>query len=356
MSRRTIFIAFTLKNSSVAEFFVKLSNELSRSYKVVIFTHAVEKNTLEIDKQIEIVKWPSPRPTRMADMFFLFRMVRKFRPQVMISNFAAVNVFLGIGFLLRVPQRIAWYHTLYDQLEKNNFLKIRKRMVYKLATKIIANSVSSKNDLIKNFGVPTSKIHVIYNALEQPDFRNTGKPGKIVYAGRLDAVKGVSTLIRAMSIVVQEFSDLKLHIIGDDKTGGEAENLKILVRELQLENHVIFRGNMSRNRVLEEFSTAWFSVVPSQVEAFGYVVIESFSVGTPVLGSDTTGIAEIIENKKDGFLFKVGDVRDLVEKMSLLLRDSDLRNRMSFNCRKSFEEKYELSASVAKLRRKLSLI
>lgn len=355
MSRRTIFLAFTLKNSSVAEFFVKLSNDLSRNYEVIIFTHAVENYTFKIDERIEIVKWPSPRPTRMADMIFLTRMIRKFRPEVMISNFAAVNFFLSIGFLLRVPQRIAWYHTLYDQLEKNYFLKIRKGLVYKLATRIIANSVSSKNDLIKNFGVPPSRILVIYNALEQPEFRNTGRPEKIVYAGRLDAVKGVSTLIRAIPLVIKSFPEIELHIIGDHRTGGESENLKTIVKDLKLEGKIIFRGNISREKVLEEFSTAWFSVVPSYVEAFGYVVIESFSVGTPVIGSDTTGIAEIVEDKKDGFLFKVGDFKDLAEKMTLVLKDSDLRNMMSFNCRKSFEEKYELSASVARFKKKLSL-
>ena len=355
MSRKTIFVAFTLKNSSVAEFFVRLSNDLNRSYKVIIFTHAVEKNTLEIEEGIEIVKWPSPRPTRMADMIFLIKMIKKFRPAILISNFAAVNVFLIAGYLCKVPQRIAWYHTLYDQLEKNAFLKMRKQLVYRLATKMVANSEASRKDLIKNFGLAESKILVVHNALKPSEWKNTGTPEKIVYAGRLDTVKGVKTLIQAMPLVTKEFSELKLHIIGDDRTGGEAESLKALVRELQLENHVIFRGNMSRNSVLKEFSTAWFSVVPSQVEAFGYVVIESFSVGTPVIGSDTTGIAEIIQDNMNGLLFKVGNFRDLAGKMRVLLKDHELRHTFSLNCKKSFEKKYELSASVEQLRKKLFL-
>ncbi len=355
MSEKTIFLAFTLKNSSVAEFFVELANELSRAYRVIIFTHAEENNSLKLDEQIEVRRWPSPRPTKMEDMFFLRKMIRKYRPQVMISNFAAVNIFLILGFLYKVPQRVAWYHTLYNQLEKNTMLKLRKRIIYKLATNIIANSAASKNDLVKNFGVGECKVAFVYNALKQKDFENTGDPYKIVFAGRLDAVKGLSTAVRAMSIVVENYPSLKLHIIGDVRSGDDAEKLRILVKDLNLEGNIIFRGNKSRNEVLHEFSTEWFSVVPSRVEAFGYVVIESFSVGTPVLGSDTTGIAEILRDKKDGFLFKVEDFHDLAEKMVILLREPEIRNIMSLTCKERFEEKFELSGSVVRLKEILCL-
>ncbi len=352
---KTIFLAFTLKNSSVAEFFVELANQLSQVHKVIIFTHAVESNSLILNKQIEVRRWPSPRPTRIADMIFLRKMINEYRPQIMISNFAAVNLFLITGFLFRIPQRIAWYHTLYDQIEKNRILKFRKKVVYGLASQIIANSNASKTDLIKNFGVKSSKILVINNALQYNELQNTGNQNKIVYAGRLDAVKGLSTLITAMSIVISYYPSLKLHIIGDDTSGDEADNLKMQVKNLKLEENIIFIGNKSRDDVLKEFSSAWFSVVPSRVEAFGYVVIESFSVGTPVVGSETTGIAEIIRDKKDGFLFKVEDFQDLAEKMVTLLRDPAMRNNMSLNCKKSFQERFELTSSVKRLQKILNL-
>lgn len=352
---KTVFLAFTLKNSSVAEFFVELANQLSTTHKVIIITHAVENNSLNLEKKIEVLKWPSPRPTRITDMFFLVKMIRKLRPTIMISNFAAVNLFLITGYFFNVSKRVAWYHTLYSQLEKNRILKFRKKIVYALATNIVANSEASKNDLVKNFKIRESKIFIINNALKRNNCINTGVPEKIVFAGRLDAVKGVSTLILAMSGVVKQFPNLKLHIIGDDQSGNEAEKLKGLVIDLHLEKNVIFIGNKSRNVVLDEFSTAWFSIVPSHVEAFGYVVIESFSVGTPVLGSDTTGIAEIIRDEKDGFLFKVQNFSDLAAKMILLLKDHQLRTEMSLNCKKRFEENFELSGSVGRLIKILNL-
>lgn len=355
MVRKTVFLAFTLKNSSVAEFFVALANEMSLNHRVVIFTHSMEEHSLKLNGQIEIKKWPSPRPTRVTDFLYLVKMVRKYRPEIMISNFAAVNLFLFTGFLFKVPQRIAWYHTLYNQLKKNVILKFRKRMIYKFATHIVANSAASKKDLLKNFGIVGSRIVVVHNAITEKDLKNYGNPDKIIYAGRLDAVKGLSTLINAMSRTVKNFSQLKLHIIGDEKTGDEAEKLKEQVRNLELEENIIFRGNMSRDRVLEEFATAWYTVVPSRVEAFGYVVIESFSVGTPVIGSDTTGIAEVIGNNGCGLLFKIQNSADLAEKMGVLLKDHKLRSKMSLNCKRRFRENFELSGTVQHLINTLKL-
>ena len=158
-----------------------------------------------------------------------------------------------------------------------------------------------------------------------------------------------------MSIVIPDYPTLKLHIIGDDTSGDVADKLKIQVKNLKLEEHIIFRGNKSRDEVLEEFSASWFSVLPSRVEAFGYVVIESFSVGTPVLGSDTTGIAEIIRDKKDGFLFKVENFHDLADKMNTLLKEPELRNNMSVNCKKRFQDMFELSGSVKRLKEILAI-
>ncbi|UJH92496.1 glycosyltransferase family 4 protein [Antarcticibacterium sp. 1MA-6-2] len=352
---KTVFLAFTLKNSSVADFFVELANRLSLTYKVIIFSHAVEENSLSINKEIIIKKWPSPRPTRMADLVFLQRMIKKYRPQIMISNFAAVNLFLIVGFFYRIPQRIAWYHTLYAQIKKNRILKFRKQFIYKLATHVIANSTASKKDLVEHFGVAKSKIFVVHNALHRAEIINTGNPDQVVYAGRLDAVKGLLTLIKAMSIVVKDYPSVKLHIVGDEKTGDQVEKIKEMVKDLKLTENIIFRGNISRNQVLKEFSKAWFTIVPSHVEAFGYVVIESFSVGTPVVGSKTTGISEIIRDKKDGFLFRVQNFNELAEKMILLLKDHNLRNEMSINCKRNFEENFELSSSVERLNKILNL-
>src|SRR5690606_23110763 len=109
----------------------------------------------------------------------------------------------------------------------------------------------------------------------------------------MDYIKGVSVLIEAIPTVLKKFSQIEFVLIG-----GNLENTEILayqeqVKKLNIEDNVRFTGNKGKDEVLKEFSTAYFSIVPSLVEAFGYVVIESFSVKTPVIGSNTSGISEI---------------------------------------------------------------
>ncbi|AVR43818.1 hypothetical protein C7S20_00200 [Christiangramia fulva] len=339
---KTVFLAFTIKNSSVAEFFISLANLLSEKNKVVIFTHANEKHPFRINDRIEILIWPSKRPTKIKDLLFFLRYIRKYKPRTIIANFAAVNICLLAGFLVRVKNRVAWYHTLTTQLDTNSVLKLRKRFFYSLASKIVTNSEAAKLDLTNSFNIPPNKIQVVNNAVRDPNLTEKPKARKIVYAGRLHTVKGVRVLVKALALVKDEFEDIKLIIIGEDESTGELENLRQLQKRLNLEKNIFFAGNQSRNYVLDQFSTAYFSVVPSYNEAFGYVVIESFSVHTPVIGSNTTGISSIIRNGKDGILFKTGDHKDLADKMKSLIRNPKMREQMAESCYQRFQQKYEL--------------
>tara|TARA_R100000789_G_scaffold98096_1_gene101512 strand:- start:1162 stop:1512 length:351 start_codon:yes stop_codon:yes gene_type:complete len=105
---QTVFIAFTLKNSSVAEFFVSLANKLSKTHHVIIFTYATEAHDLLLDESISILEWPSRRPTKFADFRFLVKNIREYKPKILIASFGAVNLFILAGFLMGVKHRVAW--------------------------------------------------------------------------------------------------------------------------------------------------------------------------------------------------------------------------------------------------------
>ena len=343
---KTIFLSFTIKDSSVAEFFIELSNQLALNNKVIIITYAVEKNNFYISPEIEVIKWPSKRPTKFKDFLFLSKLVKKHKPEAMIANFGAVNMFLMVGYLLGVKQRIAWYHTLSAQLEKRKILQFRKKIFYKMATKIVANSKATKDDLVKNFGVEKSKVKVIYNAVKKPVLLNDVIPYKLVYAGRMHITKGVETLLNAMPFVVSKFPLVNLTLLGDDLKGEQIKKYVERVKVLEVQNNVNFIGNQSKDKVLEQFSSAYLTIVPSVVEAFGYVVIESFSVKTPVIGSNTSGIAEIIRDDRDGFLFEVSNHRDLADKINHLLGNPKLREQFSNNCFERFLKNFEVKEVV----------
>ena len=82
-------------------------------------------------------------------------------------------------------------------------------------------------------------------------------------------------------------------------------------------------------------------VVPSITEAFGFVTIEAMSVKTAVIGSDTSGIAEIIRNEQDGLLFEPRNDTDLFQQMKRLLLDENFTIELAENGYQRFMSTYE---------------
>lgn len=342
---KTVIIGvFLREKASVSDYFLEMANEFSeRGYKVILITDEHRKDLVDTVNNPMILTWPSYHPKKWVDFIFLKNLLQKNQVEIMISNFTAVNLFLLVGAIFRVPNRISWLHTLSGQMTNVPKWKFfRKRLIYKLATHIIANSEATKKDAIKTFKIHEKKILVVPNLIKNNDkYLNTEKEFKIVYVGRFHKTKGIDVLIKALSIIKDEFPNIKLELIGRQTT-----KYVDLVSKYGLERNIKFLGSQPKSKVLEYLSTAEFSIVPSLAEAFGYTVIEAFSVKTPVIGSDTGGIAKIIENKKSGLLFPVGDHKALATKMSYLLKNKDLRNKYAEGAYLRFKETYTLEKNM----------
>lgn len=347
---KTVFIAVTLRDSSVAEFFVAIANKYVQKYKVYIISYQSEKNNLDIDKGIELLEWPSRRPTHLRDFIYLFRQFRKNKPDIIISNFAAVNLCLLVGYLMRVKKRIAWYHThSAAHLKESRFNRARKKYIYKLATRMITISKSAKHDLIEHYDVAENKISVIPNAVNKVNFQKNKKTEKkLIFIGRLHPYKGFDVFLKALPIILNKKPEYRIIVFGGKKDGSEIQTYRKKANDLGVLDFIDFRGFTSKEIVLKELSKSYACVVPSFFEAFCYVVIESFSVGTPVIGSNTTGIAEIIRDGVDGFLFEPGNYNELAKKVLELLDQEITRNRMGEMCYQRFLENYEIEKVVEK--------
>lgn len=354
---KSIFLAFSISNSSVTEYFLELANELSKTRSVYIFTDKLLEHPFDVSPEITFYSWPSPRPNKPQDFIFLMRRIRKHRPDTMLSMFGNVNIFLLTGFLMRVPKRIAWCHSISTAFEKSRAMEIRKAAVFRLATKLVANSDATKQDLIKNFSVNPNKIAVVYNAVRANPIPDVAvDPDKIVFVGRLHPSKGIDTLIDALAILVSEFPKLNLTIIGGHLGGNVIKKYQQQVTGLAVERNVTFLGNCEKQRVLEEFANAYVSVIPSTAEGFGLVIIESFSVKTPVIGANNSAIREIIRHEHDGLLFTTRDSADLASKLRFLLQNPDLRDIYSKQCYERFSENFELTSAVANLLNKSGVL
>lgn len=330
---------------SLAQKLVDLGHEV-----VIILDHNQSDlvNTLQNPR---VYTWPSYRPTKLRDAFFLYRLIKQYKPDCMISQFGSVNIMLLVGWLCRVPLRLARYETkssaidIDTKLSKNHLrlLRIRKQFTFHFASGILANSCSSLDDLDKIFHVRRDKIQVFFNYLKDPLDNNEisikNKPNSIVCVGRFSKNKGQDVLIKALALLPSSF-DLDVEFVG---SGNFMEECQELAKHLGVSNSCKFSGSVSHRQVYESFAQAAVSVVPSLDEAFGYVCIESLAVGTPVLGSRVGGIPEIVRDTVDGFLFTPGDPNDLAQKIQSFFSPVNDQQQMRANARQRFLTTFEQS-------------
>jgi glycosyltransferase involved in cell wall biosynthesis len=298
-----------------------------------------------------IYTWPSERPTRAKDMLFLCRLIRKYEPACLIANFAAVNIMMLTGWLMRVRVRVAWYHTISGQLAQDNagpkwkqqILRLRKRIVYRRATHVVANSAASARDVQETYAVSRAKCSVLFNSLADPEriarLKDVSpEEGRFVCVGRLFPSKGQDILIHALAILKNQITSCHVDFVGEGPALAEFQQLAF---SLGVDKQCSFLGRLSHPKVLKRMAAAVATIVPSRNEAFGLVNIESMAVGTPVIASKVGGIVEIVRDGLDGFLVPPEDPKALAEKVKLFIENPGLHREMSSNARKRFLTAFE---------------
>lgn len=206
----------------------------------------------------------------------------------------------------------------------------------------VAPSNSVKQKMVE-WGMDEGRIRQVSNFVRIDEYRpGDGAGSYVFFCGRLTAEKGIATLIEAM----RSFPGIRLVIAGDGK---DRKLLESTARKRGIGN-VEFRGYVPHEEVKSLIGNALFTVVPSEwYEPFGLVVVESFAMGKPVIGADIGGIPELIDDGQNGFLFRPGDTRGLVEKIGYLLADRGRAGKMGKEARRKAAELYDSETHYRKL-------
>lgn len=196
---------------------------------------------------------------------------------------------------------------------------------------IVVLTEALKRDLIKEFNV--KNIVAIPNILNLSEYPKQDYPkDKNTFSifARLSPEKNISDAIKAFEIVVQNRNDAILNIYGRAVTPNELkeeEKLKTLVKELNLEDNVIFKGHS--NNVSEEMSKSLATLFVSKFEGLGMVVLESMINSTPVISYDIHyGPSDFIVNEKNGYLVKQNDILGLANCILELLKNPSKSDEM----------------------------
>jgi glycosyltransferase involved in cell wall biosynthesis len=351
-------IGTPLRAGAVSSHFWELGKELvRRGHEVTVIAPSPTQESELGNADLRILRWPSARPTRLADACYLWRLISELRPDVLVANFAPVNWMCLVGWCRRVRCRIAWSHTLSEQVEqsalidprKRRMLRLRKSLVYKAATHVAANSQAAVEDLRRMFHVPPDKCDVWSNSLSDPspplELRSArARDDLVVCVGRLDRSKGQDVLIDAWGRCHERFPSTLVQFIG---SGPTLSALQEQATRRGVSGRCVFLGRVPHAQVLQAMARARVTVVPSRSEAFGLVNIESMAVRTPVIASRVGGIPEIVRDGQDGLLVPPDDPQALADQLARALNDEALRDRLGSNARERFLRVYEQSKVVA---------
>jgi GalNAc-alpha-(1->4)-GalNAc-alpha-(1->3)-diNAcBac-PP-undecaprenol alpha-1,4-N-acetyl-D-galactosaminyltransferase len=261
----------------------------------------------------------------------LRRIIKQTKPDTIISFTTMCNIvayFAKIG--LPIPLVIS---------ERTNPLAYPLNAVWEKLKKIAYNNADALvlqthgvQKLYANYSTPQ---YIIRNPLILPpsiSFIESYRSKVIVTVGRLDAFKNVRFLVNAFAKTGQK--DWSLWIIGRD--AGEQYLIEQDIKTLGLTDQIKFLGN--QKNVFEHLAKASIFATASRVEGYPNALLEAMAIGLPVVSTDCDfGPSEIIEEGVNGFLIQLDDLDTFAQKLHLLMRDNDLRQKMGQNASKTRE-------------------
>lgn len=258
-------------------------------------------------------------------IYKLFRLVKNAGYDIVIVHHEGIGIYSFYLLLAYCFRKIKYIKYLHCSFEKKYFYtgktgrdwlnySILKKTLYR-SDCVVAVSEFVKKSYCVEFSYPPDKIEVIYNGIriKEKAERNIQIPDKdtitLLYIGRLVDEKGIDLLLRALKKLLDGGENVELEILGD---GNKRQEYEAFAKELGIKDSVFFEGYQLQKQPFYDKSKIF--VYPSICEeAFGISIVEAMGEEMVCVASDIGGIPEIVEDGKDGFLFRSGDVEGLTE-------------------------------------------
>ena len=216
----------------------------------------------------------------------------------------------------------------------------------KQADLIITVSKFSKQGIIEHFGLSGNNIKIVSEAADKDflPFHETNLLSDklapfgldittkfILYVGGIAPHKNLSTLVTAYSKLVNDtdHKDIKLVLVGDYENDVFLidKDLNELLKRLHLTDRIIFTGFVSDEELVYFYNAATVFVLPSFMEGFGLPAVEAMACGTPVIGSKTTSLPEVVEDA--GLFFDPNNPDELLYHLTTIIENEELRKELA---------------------------
>ena len=258
-----------------------------------------------------------------------------------------------------------------EQLGKGyDFALWVERTALEMADAVIAVSEGTKQDILRNFSVAPSNIHVIHNGIDLREFSKTTTTHSfsaygidptqpyILFVGRITRQKGIIHLVQAIRHLHPSFQIVLA--AGSPDTQEIADEMRTAVQEAssQRPGVVWIQEMVPKAHLIELYSHASVFCCPSIYEPFGIINLEAMACEVPVVASQVGGIPEVVQDGETGTLVALQQLgtapfapkrpeqfsQDLAQAINHLMDNPDLRMRMGKAARKRAEELFSWSA------------
>ncbi|GAB4420646.1 MAG: glycosyltransferase [Anaerolineales bacterium] len=275
------------------------------------------------------------------------------------GNIPIVHMFHTLG---EMKNRIA----KNDDEREGDYRTIGERRVIKRADRIIAATLAEQTQLQFLYKADRRKITVIPPGVDVSHFYPIPKdeareyigvpPNEkiILFVGRIEPLKGIDTLIEAVSCLRIDVESVTLVIIGGDpnvsaqEMSQEMARLQKLCDDLCLGRMVVFLGKRAQDTLPYYYSAADVLVMPSHYESFGMVALEAMACGTPVIASQVGGLAFLVQDGETGYHVPDQEPELLCEKLALLLGEPHQQRTMGL-CAAQYAKRYAWTNIAAQI-------
>ena len=308
-----------------------LANELSKNYMIKIFADYYE-NHKTFDEQVSF----------SIERVRGIKLLSKYRKAQLINEFTKDNKIEGIiadhwkslELLKTDKKKICLIHGKEINHKRGTNLNKRALEVLNNVEIVVANSQYTKELAIK-CGVDESKVIVINPGVDlvQELYKNTlnkveillkHKSPRLITVSRFDKRKNHEKIIMALRNLKQIYPDIIYICIG---YGDEEQNIKKLVKELNLEEQVMFFKDISNELKNSLLAKSNIFVMPSiiykkSVEGFGIAYVEAAQYGVPSIGGVDGGAADAIEHKKTGLICDGNNLGEIYSSICSMLENN----------------------------------
>ena len=308
-----------------------LTNSLAKHFMVKVFADQSKNKNLDEKLSYSVDRIGGPK------------LIRKYRKAYLVNDFVKNNKNISgiiadhwksLELIKTKKKKICLIHSKEINHNKGSMLNRRVLNILNNVDFVVSNSQFTKN-LAISCGVNPEKIIVINpgieplkelskNILFEAEDLLQNKSPRLITVSRLDKRKNHEKIIMSLRNLKQLYPNIVYTCIGQ---GEEEENIKKIVKELNLENNVLFFKNISQELKNALLAKSNVFVMPSiiykkSVEGFGIAYIEAAQHGLPSVGGKDGGEADAIKNNETGIICDGNNLDEIYSSIDLILKNN----------------------------------